>query len=129
VFFGRFVALLRILAGPLAGALRVPYPKFLLANASGGITWAAGTTFVLYYAGAAAERWLSGFSWVVLVLALICGAVTTWYLKRRSSRMLADGAGQADAKQPDGVVEPAEQTEPAEDREADRDREQLECGR
>ena len=29
VFFGRFVALLRILAGPLAGALHVPYRKFL----------------------------------------------------------------------------------------------------
>src|SRR5215468_3262104 len=30
IFFGRFVALLRILAGPLAGVLRVPYPKFLV---------------------------------------------------------------------------------------------------
>jgi membrane protein DedA with SNARE-associated domain len=27
VFFGRFVALLRILAGPMAGALQVPYGK------------------------------------------------------------------------------------------------------
>ena len=49
VFFGRFVALLRILAGPLAGALRVPYRKFLVANASGGIIWATGTTFVVYW--------------------------------------------------------------------------------
>src|SRR5262245_10206947 len=29
VFFGRFVALLRILAGPLAGALRMRYGRFL----------------------------------------------------------------------------------------------------
>jgi membrane protein DedA with SNARE-associated domain len=29
VFFGRFVALLRIFAGPLAGALRMPYRGFL----------------------------------------------------------------------------------------------------
>ncbi|HEY7177082.1 MAG TPA: DedA family protein, partial [Micromonosporaceae bacterium] len=36
IFFGRFIAILRILAGPLAGALRVPYPKFLAANAAGG---------------------------------------------------------------------------------------------
>ena len=39
VFFGRFVALLRILAGPLAGALQVPYRRLLLANAAGGAVW------------------------------------------------------------------------------------------
>ncbi len=50
VFFGRFVALLRILAGPLAGALHVPYRKFLIANAAGGIVWAFGTAFVIYFA-------------------------------------------------------------------------------
>ena len=33
VFFGRFIALLRIFAGPLAGSLRMPYPRFLAANA------------------------------------------------------------------------------------------------
>src|SRR6185295_4759966 len=61
VFFGRFVALLRILAGPLAGALRVPYRTFLLATAAGGIIWAYGTTFAIYYIGQAAERWLKQF--------------------------------------------------------------------
>ena len=30
VFFGRFIALLRIFAGPLAGALKMPYPRFLV---------------------------------------------------------------------------------------------------
>ena len=33
VFFGRFVALLRIFAGPLAGALKMRYARFLVANA------------------------------------------------------------------------------------------------
>src|SRR5204862_172864 len=32
VFFGRFIALLRIFAGPLAGSLRMPYGRFLAAN-------------------------------------------------------------------------------------------------
>lgn len=40
VFFGRFVALLRIFAGPLVGVLRMPYWKFLIANVLGGIVWA-----------------------------------------------------------------------------------------
>lgn len=42
VFFGRFIALLRIFAGPLAGTLKMLYPKFLAANMLGGIVWAGG---------------------------------------------------------------------------------------
>ena len=38
VFFGRFIALLRILAGPLAGALKMRYPHFLAANATGALS-------------------------------------------------------------------------------------------
>jgi membrane protein DedA with SNARE-associated domain len=86
VFFGRFVALLRILAGPLAGALKVPYGKFLLANASGGIIWAYGTTFAIYVAGQQAERWLKGFSWLALAVTLLFGMATTYYIKRRAVR-------------------------------------------
>ena len=59
MFFGRFIALLRIFAGPLAGALKMPYPHFLAANASGGLLWAGGTTAGVYYAGLAAERWVA----------------------------------------------------------------------
>jgi membrane protein DedA with SNARE-associated domain len=88
VFFGRFVALLRILAGPLAGSLRVPYPRFLLANATGGIVWASGTAFAVWGLGQAAERWLSGFSWVALVVAVLFGIVTTLVIKRRTQRSL-----------------------------------------
>jgi len=90
VFFGRFVALLRILAGPLAGALRVPYRRFLLANAAGGVFWAFGTTYALFVAGRAAERWLKDMSWVALLVALALGAASTLYLKHRAGRMVAD---------------------------------------
>ncbi len=86
IFFGRFVALLRVLAGPLAGALRVPYPKFLLANAAGGVVWAGGTSLVVYAVGQAAERWLAGFSWVALVLAVLFGIGTTLFLRSRARR-------------------------------------------
>jgi membrane protein DedA with SNARE-associated domain len=86
VFFGRFVALLRILAGPTAGALRVPYRRFLAANAAGGLVWAYGTTFTIYFAGQAAERWLKQFSWIALVVAVIAGFGTTMLLKRRAAR-------------------------------------------
>lgn len=95
IFFGRFVALLRVLAGPLAGALRVPYPKFLAANAAGGIVWAGGTSLVIYSIGQAAERWLSSFSWVALAVAVLCGIGTTAFIRSRARRAHA-GATPAD---------------------------------
>lgn len=87
VFFGRFVALLRILAGPMAGALQVPYRKFLLANASGGLVWAFGTVYAIYWIGEAAERWLKGFSWAALALAVLAGIGTTLWLKHRAKAL------------------------------------------
>lgn len=90
VFVGRFIALLRILAGPLAGALKMRYPHFLAANASGGLLWAGGTTAVVYYAGLAAERWLSRFSWIALVVAVLVGIGMTMLLRERTSRLIAE---------------------------------------
>jgi membrane protein DedA with SNARE-associated domain len=90
VFVGRFIALLRIFAGPLAGALKMRYPHFLAANASGGLLWAGGTTAVVYYAGLAAERWLSRFSWIALVVAVLIGIGMTMLLRERTSRLIAE---------------------------------------
>lgn len=89
VFFGRFIALLRILAGPLAGALHMRYPRFLAANAAGAVCWAGGTTAVVYYLGIAAEKWLSRFSWIALVVAILIGVGMTVLLKERTGRLIA----------------------------------------
>jgi membrane protein DedA with SNARE-associated domain len=89
VFFGRFIALLRIFAGPLAGALKMPYSHFLVANASGGLIWAGGTTAVVYYLGLAAEKWLSRFSWIGLVVAVVIGVAFTLVMKERTAKAIA----------------------------------------
>lgn len=86
VFFGRFIALLRIFAGPLAGVLRMPYWKFLIANVLGGVVWAGGTTAVVYYVGMVAEDWLKRFSWVALAAAIVVGLGSFVVMKRRSQR-------------------------------------------
>jgi membrane protein DedA with SNARE-associated domain len=86
VFFGRFVALLRIFAGPLAGVLRMPYWKFLIANVLGGVLWAGGTTAVVYVVGVVAEAWLKRFSWLGLVLALLIGLTSTLVIRRRMKK-------------------------------------------
>ncbi|MFE2479685.1 VTT domain-containing protein [Streptomyces sp. NPDC059389] len=89
VFFGRFVALLRIFAGPLAGVLHMPYWRFLVANILGGILWAGGTTAVIYSIGIVAEPWLKGFSWVALALALVIGLTVTMVLRSRMKKAAA----------------------------------------
>jgi len=88
VFFGRFVALLRIFAGPLAGALHMHYRRFLAANVLGGICWAAGTTFAVYLLGIVAERWLQRFSWIGLAAAVVAGLTIGWVVRRRTARLL-----------------------------------------
>ncbi|MEV6955285.1 DedA family protein [Streptomyces sp. NPDC051183] len=86
VFFGRFVALLRIFAGPLAGVLHMPYWRFLIANILGGILWAGGTTAVIYTIGIVAEPWLKGFSWAALVVALLFGMAVTVMIRNRMKK-------------------------------------------
>ncbi|WP_446040865.1 DedA family protein [Streptomyces sp. SID1121] len=93
VFFGRFVALLRIFAGPLAGVLHMPYWKFLIANVFGGIVWAGGTTAVIYTVGVVAEPWLKRFSWVGLALAVLIGVGSMLVLRNRAKK----SAGAAEA--------------------------------
>jgi membrane protein DedA with SNARE-associated domain len=104
VFFGRFIALLRIFAGPLAGALRMPYPRFLVANVSGGIVWAGGTTAAVYYLGIVAEQWLSRFSWIGLALAVVVGLAVTLVVRRRTHRMLEEV--ELEPKPADEVAQP-----------------------
>ncbi len=89
VFFGRFVALLRIFAGPLAGALRMPYRRFLAANALGGFIWAGGTTAVVYTLGTAAELWLSRSSWIALAVAALFAITASRVLRRRLEQNVA----------------------------------------
>jgi membrane protein DedA with SNARE-associated domain len=95
VFFGRFIALLRIFAGPLAGSLRMPYGRFLAANAGGGIVWATGMTFLIWFLGMAAERWLTRFSWLALVAAVAGGVVITWLIRKKTAALARQAEAQA----------------------------------
>jgi membrane protein DedA with SNARE-associated domain len=120
VFFGRFVALLRIFAGPLAGVLRMPYGRFLTANALGGVVWAGGITAVIYYVGQVAEPWLKRFGYVGLGVAVLFGIGSLVLVKRRAAKVQSEmaEAGSAPepaselafepASEPDGPARPAD---------------------
>lgn len=86
VFFGRFIALLRIFAGPLAGSLRMAYPRFLAANFLGAATWAGGTAYGVYALGQVAEKWMKNFSYIALVIAIVVGVLISTVLRQRVSQ-------------------------------------------
>lgn len=56
VFFGRFVAFLRVFAALLAGVNRYPWRSFLVYNAAGGLTWALAVGVAAYLFGDAINR-------------------------------------------------------------------------
>ncbi len=85
VLFGRFVALLRIFTGPVAGVLRMPYWQFAPANTAGAALWSAVTTFVVYHLGRAAGNWLTRFSLMVLGIGVLLTLAALWIVRRRRS--------------------------------------------
>ncbi|MFO8039688.1 MAG: DedA family protein [Sodalinema sp.] len=80
VFLGRFVALLRIFAGPLAGISDMPYGKFFICNAAGAGVWASVMVSLSFFVGRLVplEKLVSGvasFSIGALVLLILAIAI------------------------------------------------------
>jgi membrane protein DedA with SNARE-associated domain len=94
VFFGRFIALLRILAAFLAGVNRMPWWTFLFANASGAILWASVFGFGGYAFGQALFQMHSKWA-PVLVGAAIAGFFGIGYLLHRYEKTLVVKAREA----------------------------------
>jgi membrane-associated protein len=95
VFFGRFVALLRIVAGPAAGVAGMPWGRFLLANAAGAAVWASVIGGLGYAAGPAWEelhRWLGRGAWALAAVAVLAFlACHIPHLRRRPEADNPDG--------------------------------------
>ncbi|MDY7005606.1 MAG: DedA family protein [Cyanobacteriota bacterium] len=83
VFFGRFVTLLRIFAGPLAGIAQMPYWKFLLCNASGATIWALTMVSLSFFLGQVVPleklvSWVAQFGVGALVLVVAWILIPIW---------------------------------------------------
>jgi len=72
----------------------MPWRRFLIANAAGGIAWAAIYTAAAYLAGDTLSRISGPLNMVLLVLAVI-GIVTALVAVRRKMKQLADVAEEA----------------------------------
>jgi membrane protein DedA with SNARE-associated domain len=83
IFFARFVFGMRIIAGPLAGVLRMPWRRFAIFNFLGAAVWVAVISGAGYLFGqhwAQLERGLKGFDLAVAIAAL---AMVAWWRWRR----------------------------------------------
>ncbi|TDW17432.1 DedA family protein [Kribbella kalugense] len=98
VFFGRFVALLRIFAGPMAGMLRMHYPRFLAANAAGGIAWSATIGIVAYKVGDNADKIFGRVSlWALVAIAAVAVALYAVHKIRKRRRTQAEEPAPAES--------------------------------
>lgn len=94
VFFGRFVAILRIFAGPLAGLHHMPWRTFLLSNAAGAVVWVAAVVTAGLLVGGNLDRIVSLVSrggYVALGLAVVAVAALIVWRVVRGHRELEQG--------------------------------------
>src|SRR4029079_6596441 len=81
VFFGRFIAVLRITAAWLAGISHMPWWRFFMWNAFGGIVWAVGVSVLAYAAGKAVAETIQQYG-LYGVLALVALGIVAFVLLR-----------------------------------------------
>lgn len=111
VAFGRFIAILRIFAGPLAGMHHMPWRRFLLANALGAAVWVGAVVTAGMLVGGNLDHIVSlvsraGYIGLGAVAALVLGLLVWHRLRRRQE--LREGARLLRPEEAPAPVERAE---------------------
>ena len=88
VFFGRFIAVLRMFAALLAGANSMPAGRFFFFNVTGGICWACLFGFGAYVVGAEIYKISKTLSLVSLGLFVGAGSALSIIIRRYEIELL-----------------------------------------
>jgi membrane protein DedA with SNARE-associated domain len=86
VFFGRFVAVLRVTAAWVAGISHMHWWRFLAWNAAGGLVWATLVSLISYYLGDAAASALGRYGLYAaggVVLLTVAGFLIVRQIEKR----------------------------------------------
>jgi thioredoxin reductase (NADPH) len=101
IFFQRFITGIRVIGAIAAGTAGMPWPRFLLANASGALAWAV-TMALLGYCFANSlhllEKWIGRTGLILLGCAVLAIIITVFY-RRWSRRESETGRAPAPASQ------------------------------
>lgn len=94
VLLGRFIALLRIFASPLAGIAEMPFWTFMFYNIAGATAWASVMVSLAYFAGQIVplEKLISlasQFTIVALLIVVAWIAVPLWLESRKAKAEVA----------------------------------------
>ena len=92
VFFGRFVSILRTYAAFFAGTTRMPWRRFLIYNAAGGVLWAALYTFASYGLGDTFRSIETELTVAFSAAAVMTIAAVIVVLRRRNKKALLEVA-------------------------------------
>ncbi|HZU42622.1 MAG TPA: DedA family protein [Terriglobales bacterium] len=88
ILFARFVFGMRVIAGPLAGVLRMHWKKFAVFNAIGATLWVSTITMLGYLAGknsAAVVKFLREADYAIVALVVVVG-LYLWWRQRKNPR-------------------------------------------
>ncbi len=101
VFFGRFIALFRVFASPLAGISGMPFWTFMGYNVAGAVTWASVMVGLSYFAGQVVPLeklidFATQFAFVALLLVALAIVLPLWLESRKKEEKLPAAAEDAD---------------------------------
>lgn len=88
VFIGRWLPVLRVYASWLAGGSQMPWRKFAMWNAAGGIAWAISIGLLGYFVGASAKSLLNELG-AYSIIVVVFGIVGVTLMIRRQRRRFA----------------------------------------
>jgi len=92
IFFARFVFGMRIIAGPLAGVLRMPWRQFVIFNFLGASLWVTIVSLVAYFFGSEWDTLVKVMGRVNLIIAIVVLLVLVFVWHRYRERV-ADKQG------------------------------------
>ena len=87
VFFGRFVAILRTFAAFLSGVNKLPWGRFLIFNAAGGVVWASVFGIGGYMLGKAFEHYARPVGIAALLCAVVGAVVASRFIARHADNL------------------------------------------
>ena len=90
IFIGRFVPLLRSLAGILAGANRMPWRQFMLANIVGALAWSSFFGFAAYLFGHQVHKFAGPVVIVIGIAAVIAIVIGAVFVSRHEAQLAAE---------------------------------------